>query len=130
MPRVIRDIVSCCTEEGMIVKGFDRSLDPVRIASYLKPKRVKRATSFFYSLRYIKVLCIVVRLCKTSMDWMTIFEMTMSVDVGTLPSHVVMNMAFRNDTVPDESCLDNLKFYSSLVSNSSTDCVDHNSILS
>lgn len=44
MPRVIRDIVSCCTEEGMIVKGFDRSLDPVRIASYLKPKRVKRAT--------------------------------------------------------------------------------------
>ncbi len=50
----------------------------------------------FYSL-----LRIVVCLYKTSRDWMTIFEMTMSVDVGTFPSHVVMNMAFRNDTVPD-----------------------------
>ncbi len=54
----------------------------------------------------------------------------MSVDVGTFPSHVVMNMAFRNDTVPDGLSPALMQLYSSLVSNSSTDCVDHNSILS
>lgn len=42
MPRMICNVVHCCTER-MTVEGFDSGLDRVRIASYLRTKRVKRA---------------------------------------------------------------------------------------